>query len=105
MFTAKVGHKDVLGTDDKTSYFDYVQVVRTIAESFSRGLVSTVVFSAIFVTMVFAEWRVASNLTPNGAGRARCRDARALALRRPEGRAERRELGDARRAGAAGPQP
>ena len=64
MFTAKVRHKDVLGTDDKTSYFDYVQVVRTLAESFSRGLVSTVVFSAIFVTMVFAEWRVAGNLTP-----------------------------------------
>jgi len=58
--TARVGQSDthVLGSDSNTSFFTYIQVIRTIAEVLSRGMVTAVVFSTIFLYIVHAEWRM-----------------------------------------------
>lgn len=61
-FTAKVSSYPVLGSG-RDSVFSYVQVLRTVGEVISRGLVTTVVFSSIFLGMVYAEWRASSAFT------------------------------------------
>jgi hypothetical protein len=60
--TAEVSNVRVLGSGDD-AVFSYVQVLRTVGEVLSRGLVTTVVFSSIFLGMVFSEWRETSSLT------------------------------------------
>jgi hypothetical protein len=56
---------DVAGSDSNKSVFTYLQVLRTVAEVFSRSLVTTVVFSAIVLGMVFAEWRTMTAMRPD----------------------------------------
>ena len=60
--TAKVSGFPVVGSGDE-AVFSYVQVLRTVGEVISRGLVTTVVFSSIFLGMVFAEWRAAGSMS------------------------------------------
>lgn len=62
-FTAKAGQLDVVGTNDEEAVFTYLQIIRTAIEVFSRGLVTTVVFSLIFLSMVYAEWRNNQTMT------------------------------------------
>ena len=57
LMTAKVAGEDVLGSKPDTAMFTYLQVGRTLTEVIGRSLMTTVVFSMIFVNMVFAEWR------------------------------------------------
>lgn len=56
LLTAEVANVPVLGSGDE-AVFSYVLILRTLGEIVSRGLVTTVVFSMIFLSMVFAEWR------------------------------------------------
>jgi hypothetical protein len=55
--TAKVGQRDVVGGDSDKSFFTYVDVLRTVSEVLARGMVTAVVFSTIFLFLVYAEWR------------------------------------------------
>lgn len=57
LMTAKVAGEHVLGSRSDSAIFTYLQVGRTLAEVTGRALTTTVVFSMIFVNMVFAEWR------------------------------------------------
>jgi len=57
VLTAKVNHRDVVGSGN-SAFFSYVDVLRAVGEVISRTLVTTVVFSAIVLGMIFAEWRV-----------------------------------------------
>ncbi|GAB2462022.1 hypothetical protein [Jatrophihabitans fulvus] len=57
LFTGKVGQQDVVGTDSDTSVFTVLDVSRTTIEVIARGIVAAVVFSTIFLGMIFAEWR------------------------------------------------
>jgi hypothetical protein len=57
LMTAKVAGENVLGSRSDGAVFTYLQVGRTLAEVIGRALTTTVVFSMIFVNMVFAEWR------------------------------------------------
>jgi hypothetical protein len=57
VFTARVGSMDIVGTDDKKAFFTYLQLLRTLAEVLARTLLTTVVFSAIVLSMIFAEWK------------------------------------------------
>jgi hypothetical protein len=61
-FTQKVGGVHVIGGDSNKAVFTYVQVLRTIGEVLSRGLVTAVVFSTIFLYAVYAEWRMLSEM-------------------------------------------
>jgi len=61
--TAKVNGRDVVGTGD-SAFFSYVDVLRALGEVISRTLVTTVVFSAIVLSMIFAEWRVGRSMPP-----------------------------------------
>lgn len=63
VFTADVGGQAVVGGDSDTSVFTYLQLSRTLAEVISRGLVTTVVFSMIFVSLVFAEWKTMTSMS------------------------------------------
>jgi len=65
LFTAKVQQLDVLGSDSDTAVFTYVQILRTVAELVARTLLTTVVFSAIVLSMVFAEWRTMNLMRPD----------------------------------------
>jgi hypothetical protein len=65
LLRSKVNGMDVLGSDSDKSFFTYVQVLQTLAEVFSRMLVTTVVFSAIVLSMVFAEWRTSRTMRPD----------------------------------------
>jgi hypothetical protein len=56
-FTKKVAGLSVLGVHSDSSFFTYTQVLRMFAEYMSRNLVAAVVFSAIFLYVVQAEWR------------------------------------------------
>jgi len=62
MLTGHVQKTKVLGGDENKAYFTYVQVLRTLGEVFARSLVTTVVFSTIFVYLVFAEWRTMTQM-------------------------------------------
>jgi hypothetical protein len=56
--TAKVAGQHVVGSDSDTAFFTYVAVLRTVGEAISRGLVTAVVFSMIFLYVVYSEWRM-----------------------------------------------
>ena len=64
LMTATVADQKVLGSDNETAVFTYLQVGRTFAEVLGRSLTTTVVFSMIFVLMVYAEWRSLVTMTP-----------------------------------------
>jgi hypothetical protein len=55
-FTAKVEGQHVLGSDNNKAFFSYLDVGRTLAEVFSRTIVTTVVFSTVFLQMIYADW-------------------------------------------------
>jgi len=57
LMTATVAGEDVLGSKSDAAMFTYLQIGRTLVEVIGRSLMTTVVFSMIFVHMVFAEWR------------------------------------------------
>jgi hypothetical protein len=61
--TAKVQGAHVVGGNTHKSYFSYVQVLRTLGEVLSRGLVTAVVFSTIFLYLVYAEWRTMTQMS------------------------------------------
>ena len=63
VLTAKVNHRDVVGSGN-SAFFSYVDVLRAVGEVISRTLVTTVVFSAIVLSMIFAEWRVGRSMPP-----------------------------------------
>ena len=65
--TAKVNHRRVIGSGSD-AYFSYTDVLRALVEVVSRTMVTTVVFSAIVLSMVFAEWRVARSVRPEIQG-------------------------------------
>jgi hypothetical protein len=60
--TTRVVGRRVVGGDSDTSFFSYVQVLRTVGEVLSRGLVTAVVFSTIFLYLVYAEWRMTAEI-------------------------------------------
>jgi hypothetical protein len=64
LLTAKVEGMKVVGTGEHDGVFTLVQVGRTGIELFGRNLVTAVVFCIIFLSMVFAEWRSAKELSP-----------------------------------------
>jgi len=68
LMTAEVAGTKVLGSHSDSAIFTYLQVGRTLTEVIGRALTTTVVFSMIFVNMVFAEWR--SQITMSDAARA-----------------------------------
>jgi hypothetical protein len=53
----KVGQRHVVGGNSDTSFFTYVDALRTVSEVLARGMVTAVVFSTIFLFLVYAEWR------------------------------------------------
>jgi hypothetical protein len=55
--TAKVGQRDVVGSDSDKAFFTYIDILRTVGEVLARGMVTGVVFSTIFLFLVYAEWR------------------------------------------------
>jgi len=63
VLTAKVNGRRVVGSG-KEAYFSYTDVLRAVGEVISRTMVTTVVFSAIVLSMVFAEWRVSRSVRP-----------------------------------------
>lgn len=65
LFHSQVGQMDMIGSDDKKAFFTYLQVGQTLIEVFGRMLVTTVVFSAIVLSMVFAEWRTSRSMRPD----------------------------------------
>jgi hypothetical protein len=65
MLTQTVEGVRVTSSDGDTSVFTYVQVGRTALELFGRNLVTAVVFSMIFLSIVFAEWRDMQALRPD----------------------------------------
>jgi len=68
LMTAKVAGEKVADSHADGAVFTYLQIARTLTEVIGRALATTVVFSMIFVNMVFAEWR--SQLTMSDAARA-----------------------------------
>lgn len=62
LFSAEVDGRDVLGDGSPDSVFSYVDVARSAIEVLARGIVTSVVFSTIFLGMIFAEWRTASSM-------------------------------------------
>jgi hypothetical protein len=62
--TAKVQGHRVIGSGD-SAFLSYTDVLRAIGEVVSRTLVTTVVFSAIVLSMVFAEWKTARSMRPD----------------------------------------
>jgi hypothetical protein len=68
LMTAKVAGEKVVDSHADGAVFTYLQIARTLTEVIGRALATTVVFSMIFVNMVFAEWR--SQLTMSDAARA-----------------------------------
>ena len=65
VFKAKVGDKHVVGANSDSATFTYVQVLRTVGEVLSRGMVTAVVFSTIFMYLVYAEWKTMTQLRPD----------------------------------------
>jgi hypothetical protein len=61
-FTRKVGGAHVLGSSDKDSIFTYIQVLRSLIEVLGRSIVTTVVFSSIFLTMILTDWRTMTEM-------------------------------------------
>ena len=64
LFTAKVEGMHVVGSDESSGVFTFLQVGRTALELFGRNLVTAVVFCMIFLSMVFAEWRAMQQMDP-----------------------------------------
>ncbi len=56
VFTQKVGGQHILGSDDNKAFFTYLQVSRTLGEVLSRNLATTVVFSIVFMQMIYSDW-------------------------------------------------
>ena len=55
----------VVGTNTDKAYFTFVQVLRTVGEVLSRGMVTAVVFSTIFMYLTYAEWKTMTQLRPD----------------------------------------
>jgi hypothetical protein len=53
----KVGQRRVVGSNSNKAFFTYIDVLRTVSEVLARGMVTAVVFSTIFLFLVYAEWR------------------------------------------------
>jgi hypothetical protein len=64
-FTSKVSGMHVVGSDSDTAFLTYWKALQVIAEVFARTLLTTVVFSAIVLAMIFAEWRNARTMRPD----------------------------------------
>ncbi|MDT4917094.1 MAG: hypothetical protein QOH89_1794 [Pseudonocardiales bacterium] len=63
MIEGKVGQEHVVSGDSDKSFFTYVDVLRTVGEVLARGMVTAVVFSTIFLFLVYAEWRMMTQFT------------------------------------------
>lgn len=62
LFTGTVDNRDVLGSGSPDSVFAYLDVARTVVEVLARGIVAAVVFSTIFLSMIFSEWQAATGM-------------------------------------------
>lgn len=65
LFSTKIEGTPVIGSNSNKAVFSYVQVLRTVGEVLSRGMVTAVVFSTIFLYVVYAEWKTITQLRPD----------------------------------------
>lgn len=64
-----VGSKQVMGSNSDSgadsAYFSYLEIGRTVLEVLARSIVTAVVFSVVFMQMIYAEWRTMRDMRPD----------------------------------------